>query len=136
MDRVGKVDELAPEDLTDALVSETHAENRPLRCGRSNHLRHPSGFERDPRPRGQDERIMTEHVGRAHRIVSQHVDLLDANRAKQVNEIEREGVEVVDDEELHCASAVVIASRNARSLLSISSVSVSGTESSTTPDPA
>src|SRR5690349_2224198 len=131
----------AAEHLTDALVTEADAEDRNLAGEPMDDIHRDAGFVRRARTRRDRDR-----VGRLRgdRLERDGVVALDGDVGTQLAEILREvvgeRVVVVDQEELHDPSRAVRAIATARStpraLLTVSSYSISGTESATRPAPA
>jgi hypothetical protein len=86
--------------LTDRLVPETHAEGRNVRTPGANHVHRHAGLRGSARA-GREHDPARRHLAdllHRHRVVAPHDDL-GAKLAEILDEIVREGVVVVDDEQ-------------------------------------
>ena len=129
----------AAEGLDDGLVTEADAERRHAGAERADELERDARVFRPSRARRDDEAVGCERLGLADRdrVVAEDVDL-GAALLEEVDEVPRERVVVVEDQDPHAysTSASSIAASSAASLARHSRCSASGSESTTTPAPA
>ena len=129
----------AAEGLHDRLVTEADAERRHAGAERADELERHAGVLWSPWARRDDEAIGCERLGLGDgdRVVAEDMDL-GAALLEEVDEVPRERVVVVEDEDPHAysTSASSIAASSAASFARHSRCSASGSESTTTPAPA
>src|SRR6478735_6570356 len=132
-----RLPDLSAEGLDDRLVAEAHAERRGRRREPANDLHGRAGALRPPGSRRDDEVGGTETLRpvRVDLVVAAH-DHLSAELLEQVDEVVREAVVVVDEQDHRSDSASVIAVSRAASFRRHSSCSACGSESATIPAPA
>src|SRR3954463_13144745 len=127
----------ASRSQADRLVAEAHAEQRGRGRQQIEQFRERPGVTRMPRPGRQHDGVglhRNELLGRLH--VGLHDDGRSPEALDQLDEVVRERVVVVDNEDHAGTSIGATAGSSAAALARVSRSSVSGSESATTPAPA
>src|SRR5438093_5968624 len=132
-------DDLPPERLADALMTEAYPEDGNLAAEVANRLRGDSRFARSAGAGRDDDAAVGRKLTRRHLVVAEHVRH-GPELGQVLDKVVGEGVVVVDDGEARVAhrisSAISTALNIAPAFSSVSSNSRSGFESATTPAPA
>src|SRR5258708_5727097 len=129
-------DDFASENVSNALVPQTNAENRRGGAEPKNQVIADTGIKRRPRSRRDTDsvRMHLANLIQSNLVVAFN-DEIRSELAKILDQVVGKGIVIVDDQH-HMAWALSMARNKAIALLTHSWCSDSGTESSTTPQPA
>src|SRR5580704_8774886 len=129
-------DDFASENMSNALVPQTNAENRRGGAELKNQVIADTGIKRRPRS-WRDTDSVRMHLGNLiqSNLVVAFNDEVGSELAKILDQVVGKGIVIVDDQH-HMAWALSMARNKAIALLTHSWCSDSGTESATTPQPA